>query len=39
MSRERYEAIHARMCLATIDPKADFEAVFERVSNILQYLA
>lgn len=31
MSRERYEAIHARMRVATIDPTTKFEAVFERV--------
>ncbi len=39
MSRERYEAIHARMRIATADSKTEFEAVFERVSNRLQYLA
>jgi Transposase IS4 len=38
MSRERYEAIHARMRLATADPKAEFEAVFERMSTRSKYL-
>lgn len=33
MSRERYEAIHARMRLAAADPEAEFKACFERVST------
>lgn len=31
MSRERYEAIHTRMRVATAEPGTEFEAVFERV--------
>jgi hypothetical protein len=31
MSLKRYEAIHARMRIATADPDAEFDAVFERV--------
>lgn len=32
MARERYEAIHARMRLASVDPRAEFQTVFERLS-------
>ena len=38
MSRERYEAIYARMRLATADPETEFEAVFERVSQYFKCL-
>jgi hypothetical protein len=38
MSRERYEAIHARIRLVIADPKVEFEAIFKRVNICPKYL-
>jgi hypothetical protein len=38
MSKDRYEAIHARMRLAIAKSGAEFEAVFERVNLHAIYL-